>query len=71
MKVKYDHTADAAYIYLAPGSDSGSFGFTYTCDEEKVGGLINLDFDTTGHLIGIEVLDASKKLPTSLFADQS
>jgi uncharacterized protein YuzE len=38
----------------------------YPCDPVKVGGMINLDFDEQGHLIGIEVLAAISKLPKHL-----
>ncbi|MFF2014325.1 DUF2283 domain-containing protein [Streptomyces sp. NPDC058195] len=31
----------------------------------EVGGMINLDFDEQGRLIGIEVLAANSKLPES------
>lgn len=71
MKVRYDHSVDAAYINLAEGSESTSFGFTYACDPGEVGGQIHLDFDAMGRLIGIEVLQASKMLPASLLADHS
>jgi uncharacterized protein YuzE len=68
MKISYDHSVDAAYINLAEGRDAAFFGFTYACDPREVGGQIHLDFDALGRLIGIEVLQASKKLPTSLLA---
>jgi uncharacterized protein YuzE len=38
----------------------------YACDPVEVGGMINLDFDEAGFLVGIEVLAASKKLPRYL-----
>jgi len=68
MKVRYDPSADAAYINLTEGGELASFGFTYTCNAAEVGGQINLDFDVTGRLMGIEVLQASMKLPKSLLA---
>ncbi|MGN8171862.1 DUF2283 domain-containing protein [Hyphomicrobiales bacterium] len=43
--------------------DQTPFGFTYCCDPNEVDGQINLDFDSDGRLIGIEVLQASEKLP--------
>jgi uncharacterized protein YuzE len=66
MKISYDAKVDAAYIYLAEEIGVGHVAKTYSCDPVEVGGEINLDFDAEGHLIGIEVLDASKKLPTGL-----
>nr|WP_275297649.1 DUF2283 domain-containing protein [Streptomyces sp. CdTB01] len=38
----------------------------YACDPVGVGGMINLDFDEQGRLIGIEALAASSKLPAYL-----
>ncbi|HEY1780552.1 MAG TPA: DUF2283 domain-containing protein [Roseiarcus sp.] len=65
LKVTYDTSVDAAYLYLAD-ADSSRFGFTYACDPSQVDGQINLDFDLEGRLIGIEVLQASAKLPSDL-----
>jgi uncharacterized protein YuzE len=66
MKITYDRRVDAAYIYLGrPGSTS--IEWTYECDPLQVKGQINLDFDAEGRLVGIEVLDASKKLPPGMF----
>jgi uncharacterized protein YuzE len=65
MKCEYDASADAAYIMIGDG-DSSRFGFTYACDPSEVDGLIHLDFDMDGRLIGVEVLQASRKLPRAL-----
>jgi len=65
MKMTLDRKADAAYIRLAQ-IGSGSVEWTYPCDPLEVKGQINLDFDAEGRLVGIEVLDASKKLPVEL-----
>jgi uncharacterized protein YuzE len=62
MKIVFDPSADAAYIYLSTNTKEISHK-TYTCDPCEVGGQINLDFDEFGHLIGIEVLDARQLLP--------
>ena len=66
MKVEYNPTIDAAYIYL-DSSRSVRATKTYACDPEEVDGQIHLDFDDAGRLIGIEVLGASHKLPQSVF----
>jgi uncharacterized protein YuzE len=63
MRLKYDRTADAAYIYMADKISKGRVALTYTCDPNVVNGMINLDFDETGVLLGIEVLTASRILP--------
>ena len=54
MRITYDATVDAAYIYLA---DSVYLPETRTVDHD-----INLDFNEDGQLVGVEVLDASKRL---------
>jgi uncharacterized protein YuzE len=66
MKITYDRSVNAAYIYFAPAIDQGRIEKTYTCNPVEVGGQINLDFDVAGRLLGIEVLDASQKLPEEL-----
>ncbi|HLF70532.1 MAG TPA: DUF2283 domain-containing protein [Dehalococcoidia bacterium] len=62
MKLEYDKRVDAAYFYLVPPVP-GIAKKTYACDPDEVGGQIQLDFDSEGHLIGIEILDASLILP--------
>lgn len=68
MKITYDKEADAAYIYLDPSLSmkSGWVAKTYPCDPQEVNCMINLDFDEDGKLGGIEIIDASKKLPQPL-----
>lgn len=71
MKIRYDPSVDAAYIDLACDGETSSFGFTYACDPAEVDGQIHLDFDLSGRLIGIEILQASKKLPPALLVSPS
>jgi len=66
MRATYEEEANAAYIYLADRIDAGGVKFTYPCDPSEVHGMINLDFDAAGRLVGIEVLDARHKLPSAL-----
>jgi uncharacterized protein YuzE len=66
MRVTYDSEVDAAYIYLVDLIPPGAAKKTYTCDATEVNGMINLDFDASGRLLGIEVLDAREKLPPEL-----
>ena len=63
MSITYDREADAAYIYLVPKELARRVANTYACDPQEVKGQIQLDFDESGQLIGIEVLDASRLLP--------
>jgi len=39
---------------------------TYCCDPKEINGMINLDFDKNGKLLGIEIIGADKKLPESI-----
>jgi uncharacterized protein YuzE len=66
MKIKYDDSVDAAYISLIDEASPGTFDFTYACDPEIVKNQIHLDFDTSGKLMGIEILNASQVLPANL-----
>lgn len=66
MKLSYDRSIDAAYIQIAEVIGAGGVAMTYPCDPVEVRGEINLDFDSEGRLIGIEILDASKKLPPEI-----
>ena len=54
MNVTYDPKTDSLSIDLAPGEVVES-------DEDKPG--VILDYDAGGNLIGIEILDASKRIP--------
>ena len=65
MRVAYDKTVDAAYIYLRE-IQRGEVENTYPCDVKELGFELNLDFDRSGHLVGIEVQSASRHLPKSL-----
>ncbi len=63
-KLRYDKNVDAAYIYFTE-FPAATVEKTYSCDPKEVGGMINLDF-FQGKLVGIEIMDASKKLPKEL-----
>lgn len=66
VKVTYDKSANAAYVYLTEPHVRANSARMYSCDPVGVDGMINLDFDEQGCLIGIEVLAASSKLPEYL-----
>jgi uncharacterized protein YuzE len=66
MRITYDRRADAAYIDLLRDDSEGNVAKTYCCDPQEVNGQIHLDFDGSGRLVGIEVLDASRLLPEGL-----
>ena len=62
MRVTFDRGANAAYIYLK-NVERGEAARQHVIDEKHGPGMIVLDFDEKGRLIGIEVLDATKALP--------
>lgn len=57
MKIEYDREVDAAYICIVPEIKEGMTKKTVALNEDII-----LDFDASGKLIGIEVLNASKHL---------
>lgn len=52
MKIEYDPKADAMYIRMALGQ---------VVDSDEVRPGVVLDFDTHGNVLGIEMLDVSKR----------
>jgi uncharacterized protein YuzE len=59
MEIILDREADAVYIYfkdIAPGEVSKTISLNDS---------INIDLDSEGKTLGIEILDASKNLPKS------
>lgn len=66
VRVTYDSEANAAYIYFTDPQAHPKVARTYPCDPVEVGGMINVDFDENGRIVGIEVLAASSKLPRYL-----
>jgi uncharacterized protein YuzE len=67
MRVTYDPSVDAAYIYLREAAARDA-SYTYVAEPEIPTDLIDLDFDSDGRLIGVEVLSASRHLPAALLA---
>jgi len=58
MYMTYGWLANAA-LYQVSQTNPGQVKKEYHCDFKKLGGIINLDFDSDGGPLGIEVLDAS------------
>ncbi|MGI5254792.1 DUF2283 domain-containing protein [Actinacidiphila glaucinigra] len=61
-----DGTVNAAYVYLTEPQAGVRSAHMHPCDPVDVDGMINLDFDEQGRLIGIEVPAAGSKLPAYL-----
>ncbi|MFA5174198.1 MAG: DUF2283 domain-containing protein [Candidatus Pacearchaeota archaeon] len=59
MKITFDKEADAAYIYLKEISP-GEIVKTISLNDS-----VNIDLDSENRTIGIEILDASKNLPSN------
>lgn len=59
VRVEYDEKVDAMYVWVRKGK--------YDVSEELAENVI-LDLDNKGHIIGIEVLDASKNLGKELIS---
>ena len=60
--VTYDPEADAAYFYLVEEIRLGEAVRTVSVDPQSIGGMVNLDLDADGRILGLEVLDASRLL---------
>ena len=71
MRITYDQSVDAAYIYLSD-SDSQSACVPVPCGtpgrEPGVEAMINLDF-RDGKIVGLEVFGASHWLDADLLAE--
>ncbi|MGI8333874.1 DUF2283 domain-containing protein [Actinomadura scrupuli] len=60
----YDSDADAAYIYLDPPIPPAAVERTVTFDVER--GMFNLDLNSDGHVLGLEIISARERLPPVL-----
>ncbi|MFE6857262.1 DUF2283 domain-containing protein [Nocardia sp. NPDC057668] len=69
-RVTYDPVADAAYIYLTREIPAGGVTKTVPVDPIAIGGMVNLDLDANGVIVGIEVLGARSKLDPDLLPGQ-
>ena len=72
MKITYDPEANAAYIsVLDPIPDGAATTQIHSIMTPGDRGEIILDFDTDGHLLGVEILQANQVLPPSVLATAS
>jgi uncharacterized protein YuzE len=60
----YDSVADAAYIYFDHPIPFGAAQTVISFDTKI--GMFNLDLNSDGHVIGLEILGASRRLPPAL-----
>ena len=66
-----DSRIDAAYLYVSSMSESRRSASTEPLRPDDQGGMINLDFDAEGHLVGIELFPATLYLRQQDIADAS
>jgi uncharacterized protein YuzE len=66
MRITFDPDANAVYIYLKDQIPPGGVSRSEFCDVELSGGPVFLQFDSTGRLIGIEILGARELLPAEV-----
>ncbi len=62
MKIEYDQRADALYIQIRNN---------YAEDNIDIDEGVTIDIEKEGHLIGIEILDVSKRLSIDEFSKLS
>ena len=65
LRVTLDKAANAAYIYLT-SIRPGGVACSFPLDTEEIRAWVVVDFDESGRLLGVEVLDASNRLPQDL-----
>jgi len=63
MRLEYDARIDSAYLFLVDKILPGAAATTLNIDPSEINGHVNIDLDSAGRIIGIEVLDASRLLP--------
>ena len=63
MRITYDCSVDAAYLYFSDGVSPGSVRNTHSLLLPETGAQLNVDCDSSGFLVGVEVLGASRVLP--------
>lgn len=69
MDIEYDEEADAAFIWLTVRPDDQSGLIQNELWPQELQGKVGLLFNAGKRLVGLEVLDASSRLPAELLAD--
>lgn len=65
MRIEIDRESDSGYIYfkeISPGEVKNTI---------SLNGSLNVDLDSEGRMLGIEVLEVSKNLPKAGFGELS
>jgi len=66
MDIEYDEDVDAAFVWLVERPDDRSQVVDSEFWPEELKGKVGLLFDARKRLIGLEVLEASNRLPESV-----
>jgi uncharacterized protein YuzE len=67
VRITYDPHADAAYIYLTEIGPVGVASSSFVQRDMEMAG-INCDFNDANQLVGIEVLGASRAVPSDVLS---
>lgn len=70
MRIEHDPASDTAYIYVADSISDGEAVTQVSVTPPHGQADVTLDFDTDGHLLGIEIIGAAKTLCPSLLRPQ-
>lgn len=68
-RVTYDSEADAAYVYLVGEIRAGEAVRTVSVAPDEIGGMVNIDLDIDGRILGIEILDARSLMRPDVLPD--
>ena len=66
FRVTHDAEGDAAYVYLAERIGTGGSVAQVVVDDDRVAGMVILDLDVEGRILGVEILGANDLLPATL-----
>jgi uncharacterized protein YuzE len=66
LRVSFDSSSNAAYIYLADRIDAGGVAKAVQVESVDIRGMVNLDVDSEGRVLGVEILNATALLPANL-----
>ena len=67
MRMTFDPEADAAYLYIADEIPNGAAVENLVVERKGKGDIV-LDFDATGHLLGVEIIGAEALLDPDILA---
>jgi uncharacterized protein YuzE len=70
LELLHDADADAARINFVDAIQAGGVEKSHVCDIELANCSVVLDFDAADHLVGIEILGASRLLPEQVLREE-